>query len=116
MMLSPNDQEEARLVRGREDQSQYLSDSNLNRKSGSPSYSSGNESLRVNRDYGSSRGISTSRRKANPGKIVRRLIDEYRDQVVTKKNEIQQLESKIQELESLLGDFEEPEEQSEYKE
>ncbi|WP_262985881.1 hypothetical protein [Nostoc sp. 'Peltigera membranacea cyanobiont' 232] len=110
MMLSPNDQEEARLVRGRQSQSKHISDSDFNRESGSSSYSAGNESLRVDRDYGSSRTVSTSRRKGTPGKIVRRLIGEYRDQVATKKHEIQQLESNIQEFESLLKELEKPEE------
>ncbi|MHC5717165.1 MAG: hypothetical protein ACYTX0_34880 [Nostoc sp.] len=110
MMLLPNDQEEARVVRGRESQGQYISDSNFNREPGSSGYSPGNESLRVNRDYGSSRTVFTSRRKRTPGKIVRRLINEYRDQVATKKHEIQQLESNIQEFESLLQELEQSEE------
>jgi len=110
MMLLPNDQEEARLVRGRQDQSEYISDPNFNRESRSSGYSPGNESLRANRDYGSTRTISTSRRKGTTGKTVRRLISEYRDQVATKKHEIQQLESKIQEFESLLEELERPEE------
>jgi hypothetical protein len=112
MMLSPNDQEEARLVRGREGQSEHISDSNINRESGSSGYSAGNESFRVDRDYGSSRAVSASRRKATPGKIVRQLISEYRNQVAAKKQEIEQIESKIQEFESILEDLgqsEEPE-------
>ncbi|MEH2415402.1 hypothetical protein [Nostoc sp.] len=111
MMLSPNDQEEARLVRGRESQGQHISDSNFNREPGSSGHPSGNESIRVDRDYGSSRTVSTSRGKRTPGKIVRRLINEYRDQVATKKHEIQQLESNIQEFELLLEELDQPEEQ-----
>ncbi|WP_263973504.1 hypothetical protein [Atlanticothrix silvestris] len=112
MMLSPNDQEEARLVRGREGQSQHISDSNIDREPGSSSYSTGDESFRTDRDYGSSRAVFTAGRKTTPGKIVRQLISEYRNQVAAKKDEIQKIEIKIQEFESLLEDLgqsEEPE-------
>ncbi|MEH2085992.1 hypothetical protein [Nostoc sp.] len=110
MMLSPNDQEETWLVRRGESQSQHISDSNFNRELGSPGYSFGHEPIGVDRDYGSSRTVFTARRKGTPGKIVRRLISEYRDQVATKKQEIQQLESNIQEFESLLEELEQSEE------
>ncbi|WP_155960418.1 hypothetical protein [Fischerella sp. PCC 9605] len=38
--------------------------------------------------------------------MIRQLIDEYRDQLTAKKNEIQRLESKIQELEALETELE----------
>jgi hypothetical protein len=110
MMLSSNDQEETWVVRRGQGQSQHISDPNFDRELGSSGCSFGHESFRVDRDYGSPRTVYASRRKGTSGKIVRRLISEYRDQVATKRQEIQQLESNIQEFESLLEELEQSEE------
>ena len=105
MQMSSNAEEEARLVRGRESQSEHIIDSNVNRKFGSTSGSIRDQSVRTDRDNGSSRSF-TNNGEDVIGKIVTHLISECRNQVAVKQNEIGHLEIKIQEFEALLKDIE----------
>jgi len=113
MQTPSNGEKETRLVRGGENQDQYISDPNIDRESGSTSGTIGNQSLRANRSNGTPREANAVRRKEVVGKIVSHLIDECRNQVVAKKNEIQSIEAKIEEFETVLKQIEESTEQPE---
>jgi hypothetical protein len=113
MQMPSNGEEEARLVRGREGQSEYIFDSSIDRKSGSTGGTIGHQPLGVNRGNGSSRANITNGREEATGKLVNHLINECRNQVAVKKNEIEHLELKIQEFEALLENIGQSTEQNE---
>lgn len=102
MVYSLNDEQETRKIRGTENQSKCFSDPNVNRQFGQNSTAKESQPLRANRDDSSpGRHPATGSGQRAIGKIVRQLINEYRDQVAKNKNEILRLESKISELETL---------------
>lgn len=105
MTLTANE-EEARLVRGGESQSQYIPDSDVHRKPGSGIEATGSKQVGINRVNGTPGLQLTGGRTEDTGKIIRQLIVDHRNQVASKKNEIQDLEIKIQEFETLLEDIE----------
>lgn len=104
--MPSNGEEKTRLVRRGESPSKHIVDSDIHRESGSTSGTIGTQSIRTDRDNGSSGTGDTDRRKEVTGEIVSHLISECRNQVATKKYEIENLEIKIQEFETLLEDIE----------
>ncbi len=106
MVYSLNDEQEAREIRRAENQGEYLSHPDIDRQFGQNSAIKECESLGANRNNSSSgrHPVVGSGQRAI-GKIVRQLINEYRDQVAKNKNEILRLESKISELEMLEGEL-----------
>jgi len=107
MKPAPNGEKETRTVRGTQGQSQYLIDPNIHREPRSEGISNRSESLGIDRDNRSSRQPTehVTCRERITGGMLRQLINEYRDQVAIKKEEIERLESRVHELEELEKDL-----------
>jgi hypothetical protein len=108
-MLPHVNEEETRKIRRAEDQSECISDTNLDRKLRPNIESNERQSFRTDRDDGERRKQPRNfdGGKTPSGKIVAHLINECRDQIEANKKENIDLESKIQRLEILKSNLEE---------
>lgn len=103
----PNGKEETRTLRGTKGQGQHFPDSDFHREPGSKGISNGGQQIGIDRDHSSPGSNPLSRRERVTGGMLRQLINDYRNQVAIKKQEIETLESRVEELELLQKDLQE---------
>lgn len=104
-MHKHNEQEKTWPLRGAENTSQRSLDSHFDSNIGSMGSRSGTEPLGDDRDDSEIRGTTSRTGEGVTGKMLNHLISECRNQVILKRQEIENLLAQVDNLEALKKEF-----------